>query len=54
MWRCPDELDAVAIISLPICLMDGCGRGILAVANGEKTVEEAYEDIANADFSSLR
>ncbi len=53
MWRCPNELDVAAIISLPICLMDGCGGAILAVANGEKTAEEAYEDIANADFSSV-
>lgn len=53
MWRCPDELEAAAIISLPICLMDGCGGEILAVANGEKIAEEAYEDLANADFSSV-
>lgn len=53
IWRCPDDLYAAAIISLPISLMDRCGGGILAVANGEKTAEEAYEDIVNADSSSV-
>lgn len=53
MWRCPDELNVAAIISLPICVMDGCGREILAVANGEKSAEEAYKDLENTDFSSM-
>ncbi|MCM1500886.1 MAG: hypothetical protein NC124_20705 [Clostridium sp.] len=53
LWRCPDELHVAAMISWPIYLMDGCGGEILAVANGEKSAEEAYEDIANADYSSV-
>lgn len=45
--KCPEDYEIAAVMSMPLLLMHEFGKWIIAVACGELSVEEAYEEIQN-------
>lgn len=51
--KCPEEYEIATIMSMPLLLMHQFGKWIIAVAFGELSVEEAYEEIQNIQEGSV-
>lgn len=45
--KCPEDYEIATVMSMPLLLMHKFGNWIIAVACGELSVEEAYEEIQN-------
>ncbi|MCM1494134.1 MAG: hypothetical protein NC180_13075 [Muribaculaceae bacterium] len=50
--KCPEDYEIATYMSMPLLFMHGFGRRIIAVACGELSVEEAYEEIQNLQEES--
>ncbi len=47
--KCPEDYEISTFMSIPLCFMYEFGKLIIAVAYGELSVEEAYEDLQNRE-----
>lgn len=50
--KCPEDYEIATVMSMPLLLMHKFGNWIIAVACGELSVEEAYEEIQNIQEES--
>lgn len=50
--KCPEDYEIATVMSIPLLLMHEFGKWIIAVAYGELSVEEAYEEIQNTQEES--
>lgn len=50
--KCPEDYEIAAVMSMPLLLMHKFGNWIIAVACGELSEEEAYEEIQNIQEES--
>ena len=51
--KCPEDYEIATVMSIPLFFMHEFGKWIIAVACGEVSVEEAYEEIQNIQEESV-